>query len=168
MCLTWKINPNGILKYLMKIDRSNVIDALVEKFNADPDLYLLVCDCGFAKIDRLKDLYPDRVINCGIMEQGTVGIAAGMAQAGLKPIIFSIASFIVFRALEQIRIDLVQMNRNVKIIGQGSGDYFKGLGMCHCIYNDDLKILNLIGMPVYMPSNFEEWIKSEEPGYLKL
>lgn len=153
---------------MTKIDRNNVIDHLVEKFASDKMRYLLVCDCGFAKIDRLKDLFPDRVINCGIMEQGTVGIAAGMAQAGLKPIIFSIASFIVFRALEQIRIDLVQMGRNVKIIGQGSGDYFKSLGKCHCMGDDDFKILNMVGMPVYLPQQFNEWLESEDPGYLRL
>lgn len=152
----------------MKIDRSNVIDHLVEKFEEDKTLYLLVCDCGFAKIDKLKDLYPDRVINCGIMEQGTVGIAAGMAQAGLKPIIFSIASFIVFRALEQIRIDLVQMSRRVKIIGQGSGDYFNGLGKCHCTGDEDFAVLNAIGMPVYLPGEINQWLESEDPGYLKL
>jgi transketolase len=153
---------------MIKVDRSNIIDHLIEYFTADPAYYLLVCDCGFAKVDRLQELFPGRVINCGIMEQGTVGIAAGMAQAGLKPIIFSIASFIVFRALEQIKIDLVQMNRKVKIIGQGSGDYFKSLGRCHCIGDDDLKALNLVGMPVYLGDNFKEWIEADEPGYIKL
>ena len=152
----------------MSVDRFNIVDNLIERFEGDKTYYLLVCDCGFAKVDRLKDLFPDRVINCGIMEQATVGIASGMAKAGMKPIIFSIASFIVFRALEQIRIDVVQMQRNVKIIGSGAGDYFKALGDCHCTKDDDIRVLLAVNMPVYLPQNFETWIESKEPGYIRV
>jgi len=153
---------------MTNVNRFNIIEHLVEKFTADDRYYLLVCDCGFAKVDILQKLFPDRVINCGIMEQGTVGIASGMAKAGLKPIIFSIASFIVFRALEQIRIDIVQMSRDVKIIGSGAGDYFKGLGKCHQTKNEDIAVLNAIGMPVFMADGFEAWIESNEAGYLRV
>jgi transketolase len=152
----------------MKIDRNNVLDALVPYFQNDPRHYLLINDSGFGKTENMKKLFPPRVFNCGIMEQGTVGIAAGMAQAGLKPIIYSIASFIVFRALEQIRIDIVQMNRDVKIIGNGAGDFFKKLGSCHCTKDDDTAVLNQIGMPVYLGSGFESWIDSKEPGYIRV
>ena len=153
---------------MIKVTRDNIISQLVSRFAEDDTYHLLVCDCGFAKVDELKNLYPDRVINCGIMEQATVGIAAGMAQAGLKPIIYSIASFIVFRALEQIRIDVVQMDRNVKIIGQGSGDFFDRLGKCHCTGDDDIEVLNLIKMPVYLEQNFNTWIDSKEAGYIRV
>jgi len=152
----------------MKIDRNNIIEHLMPYFKEDNRYRLLICDCGFAKVDELQDQFPDRVINCGIAEQATVGLAAGMAQAGLKPIIFSIASFVVFRALEQIRIDIVQMNRNVKIIGQGSGSFFKGLGDCHCTNEEDWDILNVINMPVYEGEDFDEWIHSDEPGYIRV
>lgn len=149
------------------IDRNNIIDHLVDRFK-DKRYYLLVCDCGFAKIDALTNRYPDRVINCGIMEQATVGIAAGMAQAGLKPIIYSIASFIVYRALEQIRNDIVLMDRNVKIIGNGSGDFFKALGKCHCIGEDDIFLLDIIGLPIYEGDKFERWINSPKGGYIRV
>jgi len=102
------------------------------------------------------------------MEQATVGIASGMAQAGLKPIIYSIASFVVFRAFEQIRIDIVQQNRNVKIIGNGTGDFFKGLGECHCTYNEDVTVLRAIGMPVYEADQFDSWLESKEGGYIRV
>ena len=150
-----------------QVSRNNIIDHLTGRFR-DPRYYLLVCDCGFAKIDVLAAQYPDRVINCGIMEQATVGIAAGMAQAGLIPIIYSIASFIVYRALEQIRNDVVLMNRNVKIIGNGSGDFFKDLGDCHCVYEDDIKLMNVIGMPIYNGNDFEGWLNSMKGGYIRV
>jgi transketolase len=151
----------------MEVNRNTIIDNLAGTF-VDPRYYLLICDCGFAKTEYLESLYPDRVINCGIMEQATVGIAAGMAQAGLRPIIYSIASFVVFRALEQIRIDIVQQGRNVKIIGNGSGTFFEKLGACHCTYEDDVKVLNAIGMPVYEGSQFEDWLNSKNGGYIRV
>jgi len=148
-------------------DRNTICDKLIDRF-MDERYYLLICDCGFAKTDKLQAMYPDRVINCGIMEQATVGIAAGMAQAGLKPIIYSIASFIVFRALEQIRNDIVFMERDVKIIGNGAGDFFEQLGECHCTYDDDITVLDAIEMPVYDGDEFEEWISSKEGGYIRV
>jgi transketolase len=126
---------------------------------------LLICDMGFSKVDRLQAKYPNRVINCGIMEQATVGIASGMAESGLIPIVYSIAAFLVYRALEQIRNDIVLRNKNVKLIGNGSGDFFKLLGECHWCKDDDTKLMNIIGMPVY--TNFDEWINSSEAGYFK-
>jgi transketolase len=151
----------------LSVSRNTIIDHLVPIFR-DKKYYLLICDCGFAKVDKLQQIYPDRVINCGIMEQATVGIAAGMAAVGLRPIIYSIASFVVFRAFEQIRNDIVILERNVKIIGNGSGEFFRGLGECHCTHDQDKKVLETINMPVYEPDQFEEWINSRKGGYIRV
>ncbi len=76
--------------------RRVVLDLLVEYFNDDERYFLLVGDMGFGAIDKLKATHPARVINCGIMEQGMTGIAAGMSMAGLVPIVYSIVNFLVF------------------------------------------------------------------------
>jgi transketolase len=161
-----------LLKYqnsqdLKMVNRDNILDNLIPYFK-DKRFMLLVTDMGFAKSDRITAMYPDRVINCGIMEQATVGIASGMAQAGLIPIIYSISAFIVLRALEQIRNDIVLADRNVKIIGNGCGDYFKGLGSCHWIKDDDIKLMDIIGMPVFEGSQFDEWVISRRGGYIRV
>jgi len=148
------------------VDRTNVIDSLIPYFN-DSRYILLVCDMGFGKLDKLQEAYPERVINCGIMEQATVGIASGLAESGLIPIVYSIASFLVFRALEQIRNDIVLREKNVKLIGNGSGDFFKSLGSCHWCKDDDIKLMDLIGLPVYDGEHFYEWINSSEGGYFR-
>jgi len=149
------------------ITRDTVIEHLIPYFK-DPRYYLLVLDMGFGKVDGLKKKYPKRVINCGIMEQGAVGIASGMAESGLIPIIYSIASFLVYRALEQIRNDIVIRKQNVKLIGNGSGDFFKSMGACHCCGVDDLTLMTLVGIQRYFGSNFREWIRSNEAGYIRL
>jgi transketolase len=156
---------NSTSAYQM-ITRETVIDELIPYFE-DKRYILLICDMGFSKVDKLKALYPDRVINCGIMEQGTVGIASGMAEVGLIPIVYSIASFLVYRALEQIRNDIVLRQQNVKLIGNGSGDFFRGLGRCHTCKEDDVKLMRIISMPVYKGNRFKEWICSSEGGYFR-
>ena len=147
--------------------RDSILKDLIPYFN-DLRYYLLVLDMGFGKVDDLKAKYPDRVFNLGIMEQGAVGIASGMAEAGLIPIVYSIATFLVFRALEQIKNDIVYRGMNVKLIGNGSGDYFKDMGDCHWCRDNDKKLMDIIGMPVYENNQFEEWINSSEAGYIRV
>lgn len=150
------------------INRDNILDNIADYFGDNNRYRLLLCDMGFAKSDRIMAMYPDRVVNIGIMEQATVGIAAGMAQVGLIPIIYSIATFIVFRALEQIRNDIVLADRNVKIIGNGCGDYFKSLGSCHWCKDDDISLMKIINMPVYEGNEFERWITDKKGGYIRV
>ena len=157
--------------------RKNILDNIIPYFREDSRFHLLVCDMGFGAIDKIKKEFPDRVINCGIMEQGTVGIAAGMSMSGLKPIVYSIVNFFVFRALEQMRNDVVLQNLNVKFIATGVNNYFKFLGPSHCSGNDDIALMKLIHMRVYDPYSISEtdfpkmvggWINDSQPGYLRV
>lgn len=158
--------------------RREIIDCIIPYFCKDKKLYLLVCDMGFGVIDRLKQEFPERLINCGIMEQATIGIAAGMSISGLKPIVYSIVNFLVFRALEQIRNDIVLQNLNVKFIGTGCNNYFKFLGPSHCCGRDDVAIMELIHIKVYDPytdtdkRSFQEvvneWINDERSAYIRV
>ncbi len=156
--------------------RKDIVNSIVPYFKEDSRLYLLVCDMGFGVIDQLKKECPERIINCGIMEQGTVGIAAGMSLSGLIPIVYSIVNFLVFRALEQIRNDVVLQGLNVKFIATGVNNYFKFLGPSHCCGTDDISIMKLINMKVYDPYTskkpfleiVDEWIKDEAAGYIRV
>jgi transketolase len=156
--------------------RKEVINALIPYFRKDERYYLLVCDMGFGVIDELRKEFPKRIINCGIMEQATVGIAAGMSISGLLPVVYSIVNFLVFRSLEQIRNDVVMQGLNVKFVSTGVNDYFKFLGPSHCCGKDDIALMELINMDVYDPytSNkpfkkiIHEWIKSTGPAYIRV
>ncbi len=156
--------------------RKQVLDMLIPYFREDKRYYLLVCDMGFGVDDKLRSEFPGRVINCGIMEQGTVGIAAGMSMAGLMPIVYSIVNFLVYRTLEQIRNDVVLQNLNVKFISTGANDYFKFLGPTHCCGKDDIVLMKLIHMNIYDPYTsrntfhklMEQWISDKRAGYLRV
>jgi len=157
--------------------REDIINAIVPYAREDQRVNLLVCDMGFGVTDAFKDEFPDRIFNMGIMEQGSVGIAAGMALSGLVPVVYSIVNFLVFRALEQIRNDVVKQNLNVKFIATGVNNYFEFLGDSHCCGEDDKKIMELIRMPVFDPyetpeKRFDElvhqWITSPKAGYIRV
>lgn len=157
--------------------RSEIINQLVLYFREDERYYLLVGDMGFGAIDDLKDEFPTRIINCGVMEQGTVGIAAGMAISGLKPIFFTIVNFLCFRAIEQIRNDVILQNLDVKFIGTGAESYFSFLGKSHTCGTDDIDIMDIIGCEVFNPYKIikpsfvkmvEDWITSDKAGYIRV
>ncbi|OGC14139.1 hypothetical protein A3J90_07405 [candidate division WOR-1 bacterium RIFOXYC2_FULL_37_10] len=157
--------------------RKTVIDLILPYAIRNEKIILLVCDMGFGVTDNFKKKLPNRIFNVGIMEQGIVGIAAGMAMTGLIPIVYSIVNFLVFRALEQIRNDVIKQNLNVKFIGTGANNYFKFLGYSHCCGEDDKKIMKLINMRVFDPYEKVEidfnkmlkgWITDKSAGYLRV
>ena len=156
--------------------RSVIVDSIMPFARNDKRIYLLVCDMGFGVTDVFKNELPDRILNVGMMEQGTVGIAAGMAMTGLVPIVYSIVNFVAFRAIEQIRNDVVLQELNVKFIATGVNDYFRFLGHSHTCGNDDIALMKLINMKVYDPYRearpfheiVEEWINSDKAGYIRV
>jgi len=156
--------------------KKDIIDAIIPYAKKDKSIILLVCDMGFGAIDKFAKEFPDRIFNMGIMEQGTVGIAAGMAMTGLKPIVYSIVNFIVFRALEQVRNDVLLQHLNVKFIATGAENYFNFLGQSHCCSKDDIKLLQLMNMRVFDPYEnpsvdfkkmIDDWITDPNPGYIR-
>ena len=157
--------------------RKEIVNKIIPYAKKDKRIVLLVCDMGFGAVDKFKMEFPDRVFNAGIMEQGTVGIAAGMAMAGLIPVVYSIVNFLAFRSIEQIRNNVVHQNLSVKFIATGANNYFKFLGPTHCCNDDDKKIMQLIKMKVYDPyeaedtdfdSMVKEWITDTKAGYIRV
>lgn len=163
---------NNLINY-----RNAIVDEIVPYARQDPRIILLVSDMGFGVTDCFSAAFPTRFFNVGIMEQGTVGIAAGMAMTGLIPIVYSIVNFIVYRALEQVRNDVVLQDLNVKFIATGVNNYFKFLGHSHCCGKDDIKLMQLIGLNVFDPyehqggdfkSMVHAWINDDKAGYIRV
>jgi transketolase len=156
--------------------RKKILNYIVSNFAKDKNYYLLVGDMGFGSIDKLKKECPSQVINCGIMEQGMIGIAAGMAMSGLKPIVYSIVNFLAYRVLEQIRNDIVFQDLDVKFIGTGANNYFSFLGYSHCCGQDDILLMRLINVKVFDPYNskktfpklVQEWIRYNKTAYIRV
>lgn len=91
--------------------------ALHSRMAKDDRIILLWCDVGLGLFkDHIRD-FPARVLNPGICEQATVSLAAGLAMAGYRPIVYTIAPFLLERAFEQIKLDVDQQNLPVGLVG---------------------------------------------------
>jgi transketolase len=96
----------------------------------DPKVVLLLCDVTYAGSDEFKERFPDRLYNFGLTEQTTVGIAAGMASQGLKPIFYTIAPFLLERAFEFIKTDIDGTNLPVILAGYDYESYYGDTHTC--------------------------------------
>ena len=111
--------------------RNAFSDALVAMAQRDPKVLLLTGDHGYALFDAFRKVCPEQYINCGIAEQNMVGVAAGLAKAGFKPVVYGLAAFLPMRVLEQIKIDVCYENLSVILIGDGAGVVYSHLGSSH-------------------------------------
>lgn len=111
--------------------RDSFSRAIVAAALADPRVVLLTGDHGYALFDDFRKACPDQFINCGIAEQNMVGVAAGLAKAGYRPIVYGLAAFVPIRVLEQIKIDVCYENLPVILIGDGAGLVYSHLGTSH-------------------------------------
>lgn len=128
--------------------------AVTEIARENPDVVVFSADSGKSSgfADFMKE-FPDRYFECGIMEQGVVGIAAGMATTGKTPVFCAIAPFVTARPFEMVRNDLGYMNQNVKIVGRNCGITYSDLGATHQSL-DDFAIMRMIpGMTVLAPQD---------------
>lgn len=142
---------------------------------ADPRVVLLSGDIGNRMFDRFKQRFPNRFYNCGIAEANMIGVAAGLAMSGLRPIAYTIAPFITARCLEQIRVDLCYHEQPVVIAGVGGGLCYASLGATHQSCEDIAMLRTLPNMTVVCPGDAYEVraglagaLQLDGPSYLRL
>lgn len=111
--------------------RAAFSDALVAAAAADPKVLLLTGDHGYALFDAFRKERPDQYINCGVAEQNMVGVAAGLAKAGFRPVVYGLAAFVPVRVVEQIKLDVCYEQLPVVFIGDGAGFVYSHLGSSH-------------------------------------
>lgn len=95
--------------------------------------------------------YPTRYYELGIMEQGAIGVSAGLATTGKIPVFCAPAPFVTARPFEMFKVDVGYMRQNVKAIGRNCGFNYSDLGPTH--YGlEDMALVRLIpGVAVLAP-----------------
>lgn len=116
--------------------RAAFSSALVEAASNDERVVLLTGDHGYALFDEYRKRCPEQYINAGIAEQNMVGVAAGLAKAGYKPIVYGLSAFVPVRVLEQIKIDVCYEQLPVIFTGDGAGLVYSTLGTSHQSFED--------------------------------
>lgn len=136
--------------------RAAFSDALVAAAQRDPRVLLLTGDHGYALFDPLRSTCPDRYLNAGIAEQNMVGVAAGLAKAGMRPVVYGLSAFMPVRTLEQIKIDICYENLPVLLIGDGAGVVYSSLGTSHQSTEDIAALRALPHMTILSPCDAAE------------
>ena len=136
--------------------RNAFADEITKIAQQREDIVLLSGDIGNRLFDKFKDVAPGRFFNCGVAEANMVGVAAGMAASGLRPVCYTIASFLTYRVIEQIRLDLGYHHQRVILVGTGAGLSYASLGSTHHSV-EDMGMLRLIpGLAVLAPGDEKE------------
>jgi transketolase len=136
--------------------RNAFADEITRLAADDPAVVLLSGDIGNRLFDRFKEIAPDRFYNCGVAEANMVGVAAGMAMCGLRPVAYTITPFITYRVIEQIRDDLCYHNVPVVLVGTGSGLRYASLGATHHSLEEIAMLRTLPNMTVLAPADAAE------------
>lgn len=160
-----------------KLTANAVIADTLDKATAtDPNLLVVTCDSrGSAGLVPFCNAHPDRTIEMGIAEQNAVTVAAGMAHEGKHPFVFSPASFLAMRSIEQVKVDVAFNKNNVKLIGISGGNSYTWLGNTHHSLNDVAITRAIPDLEVYQPCDkyqtkalFEYLVKSDKPAYVRI
>jgi transketolase len=137
--------------------RKQFIQTLKQILRTDDKSVLLLGDIGvFGFRDELKDI-PERTYNIGILEQCTVGVAAGLSKAGLIPFVHTIAPFLVERSYEQLKIDFGYQNLNGNFISVGASYDYAALGCTHHCPGDVSILSNIPNMQILIPGTSREF-----------
>lgn len=160
----------------MKDPRKTFGEAVIEAAEKNPDVVVLSADSSSGSgLGAFPSRFPERHFEFGIMEQGVIGYASGLATTGKIPVFAAIAPFVTARPFEMFRNDLGYMDQNVKVVGRCAGLTYDQLGSTHHSI-DDVAIIRTIpgvtvinpGDPVTIKKAVHAMIEHKGPCYLKI
>ena len=128
--------------------------AVTDLAEINKDIVVLSADSGKSSgFGQFIEKYPERYFECGIMEQGVIGLASGLATTGKIPVFCAIAPFVTARPFEMFRNYLGYMKQNAKIVWRNCGITYSDLGATHHSL-DDFALMRMIpGVVILAPQD---------------
>lgn len=120
------------------------------------DVVLVLAEISASGFREAARRHPRRVINVGIREQAMVGVAAGLALEGFRPIIHTYAPFLVERAFEQIKLDLAHQDVGAVLVSIGASHDASREGRTHQTAGDVALVDTLPGFSIHVPGHADE------------
>ncbi len=151
--------------------------ALHDEMEKDDQIRLIVADLGWGMWDAVRDDFPDRFVNTGASEQLAVGIGVGMALSGLKPFVYSITTFLLFRAFEWHRNYVNHENIPVRLVGSGMDKDYAHDGISHQPSSYELRTISQVLPNIqhyipaekhYVPEMVINMVARNEPSFICL
>lgn len=159
------------MKYMKRLFANELYTAMEKNTN----IWVVTGDLGYKMWDEIRDTFPERFINVGAAEQSMMGIGVGLALKGKIPFVYSISSFVLYRAFETIRNYIHHERIPVKIIGSGRDKDYDRDGFSHWA-PEDKEVLNVLhNITGYWPTKdkeiphlIQDVIKNGAPCYINL
>jgi transketolase len=140
----------------METMRERFTSVVSELLDTNPRLAVVLADISAAAFEPAARRHPDRVINVGIREQLLVSVTGGLALAGMRPIAHTIASFLVERPFEQIKLDLNHQGAGAVLVSSGASYDYSDSGRTHQSPGDVALLGTLPGWTVHVPGHPDE------------
>lgn len=157
--------------------RERFVKTSVKLLESDPKTVLVLAEISVSAFNEL-DLKADvrnRIINVGIREQLMVGVAAGLAKEGLKPIVHTYAPFLVERAYEQLKLDFSHQGLIGIFVSIGASYDAASSGRTHQAPADVALVRTLPDWNIFVPGHADEAevalhqaILSDQCSYIRL
>jgi transketolase len=162
-----EINPANSKTWSVLGPRGTFGTVLLELAKENEKIMAVTADLSTtAGLHRFGKIFPGRLINTGIAEQNMIGVAAAFASEGFIPFAVSFANFSVLRAFEAVRHFMGNMQRNVKLVGMGSGFSMSVFGDTHHGKEDMAALRALTGITILSPADTAELVKAIEASIL--
>ena len=131
--------------------RERFYELATEALRQNERVAVVLADIGAGRI-------PDhpRRFNVGIREQLMIGVAAGLALEGYRPIVHSYAPFLVERPYEQVKLDLGHQDLGAVLVSCGASYDASKEGRTHLAPEDVALLAALPGWTIEVPGHVDE------------
>jgi transketolase len=106
------------------------------------------------------------IINCGVQEPNMVNIAAGLASQGKRVIIYGVAGFVIYKAYEQIKLNIkgwAEKYGSILFVNAGANGCYSICGRGHLLDDDD-KLMEALGISFHDPIDTSTFVRTVKEG----
>jgi transketolase len=136
--------------------RERVADELGRMLDHNDHLVVVLAAISASLFEAARARHPQRVLDVGIREQSLIGVAAGLAHVGLRPVVHTFAPFLLERPFEQLKMDLCHQGLGAILIGIGASYDSPEYGTSHFCPEDVALLDALPGVEVHIPGHPDE------------
>jgi len=150
--------------------RTRFYELAAEALERDERVAVVLASIGAASLPR----HP-RVFDVGIREQLLIGVAAGLALEGYRPLVHSYTPFLVERPYEMLKLDLGHQDLGAVLVSTGASYDAASEGRTHQAPEDVALVAALPGWTIHVPGHadeleraFADALRTEDRVYIRM